>query len=182
MSRILEDIVCMFCCIRAWLDCANKLAVLVLVVLVVECVCTGIWMPSGPLDWAMLSSRDVFASVLLVMPNNELSLACLLGATLFRFLGVEVNVSVWSSCSTCDILADNFWSSANINSSVRGLECWGCEFVLVITVVEVFPLTELPEGPVCIGLGCLLTTCWVSRALAAAVACFEVIFVAIAVV
>ena len=49
----------------------------------------------------------------------------------------------------------------------------------MITVVEVFSLTELLEGPVCIGLGGLLTSCWVRRALAAAVACFEVMFVAI---
>ena len=59
-----------------------------------ECECTGIRMLSGALEWAILSSRDVYTSVLLTVPNNELSLACLLGTALFRFLGVKVNVSV----------------------------------------------------------------------------------------
>ena len=51
--------------------------------------------------------------------------------------------------------------------------------MVVITVVEVFPLYELLEGPACMQLGGLPANCWVRRALAAALACFEVIFVAI---
>ena len=51
--------------------------------------------------------------------------------------------------------------------------------MVVITVAEEFPVTVLPGGPVCIGLGDLPAVCWVRRALAAAAACCEVMFVAI---
>ena len=60
----------------------------------------------------------VCVSVNTLIPVVDCSLLLFACLDFFRFLGVEVYVVDYISCSKFDILADNLCNSAKINSSV----------------------------------------------------------------